>query len=131
VTETGIEHHPFSGLTLDQLRPWVGDRSGRCLVGLTRGYFLNPLFIVAGDDDFGSKSWPVATIINDRWFRGALVVLAERSRDPAGWSLHGETFLDGLTADECKEVLPFIELSPGAPRPSFPYPPRPSKKRRE
>src|SRR5271154_63872 len=53
-------------------------------VGLTRLYFSNPFFIVAGDDDFGRKTWPIIAILSSRFFRGALVVLAERSRDPAG-----------------------------------------------
>jgi hypothetical protein len=121
-----IERHPFCGFTLDQLRPWVGDRSGHCHVELTRRYFRNPAFVIAGDDNFANKGWPVTTIINERWFRGALVVLAERNRDPAGQPFLGETFLDGLTAEECKEASPYIALPPGAPRPKFPYPPRPS-----
>ena len=126
-----IERCPFSGLTSEQLRFLVGDRSGHCTVEITRRYFRNPVFVIAGDDNFANKGWPVTTIINERWFRGALVVLAERSRDPASPPLLGETFLDGLTAEECKEVSPYIALPPGAPRPKFPYPPRPAKKRRD
>jgi hypothetical protein len=99
-------------------------------VGLTRLYFSHPFFIVAGDDDFGRKTWPITAIISSRFFRGALVVLAERSRDPAGRPLHGETFLDGLTAEECKEASPYIRPPPGAPRPPWPIP-RPPKKRRK
>jgi hypothetical protein len=79
------------------------------------------------DDNFANKGWPVTTIINERWFRGALVVLAERNRDPAGRPFLGETFFDGLTADECKEVSPDIAFPPDAPRPKFPYPPRPPR----
>ena len=89
------------------------------------------MFVIAGDDNFANKGWPVTTIINERWFRGALVILAERNRDPLGRPFLGETFLDGLTADECKEVSSSIALPPGAPRPKIPYPPRPSKKRRD
>jgi hypothetical protein len=120
----GIERLPFSNLTLDHLPPLVGDRSGTCTVELTRLYFPNPLFVIAGDDNFTNKDWPVTTVINDRWFRGALVVLAERTVDPAGPPLWGETFLDGLTEAECKEASPYIKLPPGAPRPKWPFPRR-------
>jgi hypothetical protein len=109
----------------------VGDCSGHCHVEVPRRYFRNPVFVIAGDDNFANKGWPVTTIINERWFRGALVVLAERNRDPAGRPFLGEAFLDGLTAEECKEVSPYIAFPPGAPRPKIPYPPRPSKKRRD
>jgi hypothetical protein len=126
-----VERRPFSGLTLDQLRLLVGDQLGDCHVEVTRRYFRNPLFVIAGDDNFANKGWPVTTIIHERWFRGALVILTERNRDPAGRPFLGETFLDGLTAEECKEVSPYIAFPPGAPRPKFPYPPRPAKKRRD
>ena len=63
----------------------------------------------SADDNFGNKDWPVCAVINDRWFRGALVILAERSRDPAGPPLQGDTFLDGLTEAECKEASPYIK----------------------
>lgn len=126
-----IERCAFSAAVLDQLPLLVGDRSGHCHVEVTRRYFRNPVFVIAGDDNFANKGWPVTTIINERWFRGALAVLAERNRDPSGWPFLGETFLDGLTAEECKEASPYIALPPGAPRPKFPYPPRPSKKRRD
>ena len=79
-----IERCAFSAAVLDQLALLVGDRSGHCHVEVTRRYFRNPVFIIAGDDNFANKGWPVTTIINERWFRGALVVLAERNRDPAG-----------------------------------------------
>ena len=77
-------------------------------------------FVIAGDDNFANKGWPVCAVINDRWFRGALVIalrrsLAERTVDPAGPPLQGETFLDGLTADECKEASSFIGARPGTP----------------
>ena len=102
----------------DQLPVLVGDRSGTCTVEMTRRYFRNhPLFVIAADDSFANKGWPVCAVINDRWFRGALVVLAERTVDPAGPPLQGETFLDGLTAEECKEASSFIGAPPGTPWP--------------
>ncbi len=111
-----IERVSFFQAVLDQLPVLVGDRSGQCHVEITRRYFRNhPLFVVAADDNFANKSWPVCAVINDRWFRGALVVLAERTVDPAGPPLQGETFLDGLTADECKEASSFIGAPPGTP----------------
>ena len=119
-----IERLPFSAVVLDQLPVLVGDRSGHCIVEMTRLYFPNPVFVIANDDNFGSKDWPVTTVINDRWFRGALVVLAERTVDPAGPPLQGETFLDGLTEAECKEASPYLKLPPGAPRPKWPFPRR-------
>jgi hypothetical protein len=110
----GIERRPFSAPVLDQLPLLVGDRSGHCDVEITRRYFRNqPLFVIAADDNFANKGWPVTAILNDRWFRGALVVLAERTVDPAGPPLQGETFLDGLTAEECKEASSFIGGPPG------------------
>jgi len=109
----GIERRPFSAAVLDQLPLLVGDRSGKCDVEITRRYFRNqPLFVIAADDNFANKGWPVCAIINDRWFRGALVVLAERNRDPAGPPLQGDTFLDGLTAEECDEASRWIGGSP-------------------
>jgi hypothetical protein len=61
-----------------------------------------------------TMDWPVTAVINARWFRGALVVLAERFRDPAGPPLQGDTFLDGLTADECDdEATRWISGPPG------------------
>src|SRR5580658_3518494 len=111
-----IERRPFSAAVLDQLPVLVGDRSGNCIVGMTRRSFRHqPLFVIAADDNFANKGWPVCAVINDRWFRGALVVLAERTVDPAGPPLLGETFLDGLTADECKEASSFIGAPPGTP----------------
>ena len=127
----GIERRAFSAAVLDQLPSLVGDQSGHCQVEITRRYFRDLIFVIAADDNFAQKGWPVTSVINDRWFRGALVVLADRNRDPAGRPFLGETFLDGLTANECKEVSSSIALPPGAPRPKIPYPPRPSKKRRD
>ncbi len=46
-----------------------------------------------------------------RWFRGALVVLAERSRDLA--APLGDSFIDGLTPDECDEASRWISGPPG------------------
>ena len=110
---------PFSPVVLDQLAELVGDRSGQGDVEITRRYFHNhPFFVIAADDNFANKGWPVCAIINDRWFRGALVVLAERTGAP----LQGETFLDGLTAEECKEASRWIGAAPGVPRPSWPWP---------
>ena len=111
-----VERVSFSPAVLDQLPVLVGDRSGNCTVEITRRYFRNhPLFVIAADDNFASKGWPVCAVINDRWFRGALVVLAERNRDPASPPLQGDTFLDGLTADECKDASSFIGAPPGTP----------------
>ena len=116
---------PFSPAVLDQLPLLVGDRSGQCDVEITRRYFRNhPLPVIAADDNFANKSWPVTAVINDRWFRGALVVLAERTLDPAGAPLQGETFLDGLTAEECQEASRCIGAAPGLLRPSWPWPRR-------
>jgi len=113
-----IERVSFSAAVLDQLPVLVGDRSGNCTVEITRRYFRNhPLFVIAADDNFADKEWPVCAVINNRWFRGALVVLAERNRDPADPPLQGDTFLDGLTADECKEASSFIGAPPGTPWP--------------
>jgi hypothetical protein len=126
----GIERRPFSAAVLDQLPLLVGDQSGHCQVEITRRYFRDLIFVIAADDTFAHKGWPVTSVINDRWFRGALVVLAERNRDPAGRPFIGETFLDGLTAGECKEASPYLGFPPGG-GPKFPYPPRPSKKRRD
>ena len=117
-----IERRPYSGLTIDQLRPLIGDQSGDCHVEITRRLFANPLFVIAADDNFNNKGWPVTTVISDQWFRGALVVLAERNRDPAGRPFIGDTFLDGLTDEECKEATRYIALPPDAPRPSL-FPP--------
>lgn len=114
VTGSGIERRPFSGLTLDDLPPLVGDRSGDGIVGLTRCYFPNPVFVIAADDDFGDKDWPVTALINGHPFRGALVVLAERTVDPDGPPLSGDTFLDGLTARECQQALRSIQPPAGA-----------------
>ena len=109
-----IERCPFSPAILDQLPVLVGDRSGQCDVEITRRYFRNqPLFVIAADDNFANKGWPVCAVINNRWFRGALVVLAERTVDPADPPLQGETFLDGLTAGECDEASSFIGGPPG------------------
>ena len=111
-----IERVSFSAAILDQLPSLVGDRSGNCTVEITRRYFRNqPLFVIAADDNFGGKDWPVTAVINNCWFRGALVVLAERNRDPADPPLQGDTFLDGLTAEECKEASSFIGAPPGTP----------------
>jgi hypothetical protein len=111
-----IERVSFSATILNQLPSLVGDRSGNCTVEITRHYFRNqPLFVIAADDNFAAKGWPVCAVINNRWFRGAFVVLAERSRDPAATPLQGETFFDGLTAEECKEASSFIGAPPGAP----------------
>ena len=111
-----IQRCPFSPAVLDQLPVLVGDRSGKCDVEITRRYFRNqPLFVIAADDNFADKGWPVCAVINNRWFRGALVVLAERNRDPADPPLQGETFLDGLTADECDEAARWIGGPPGTP----------------
>jgi hypothetical protein len=110
----GIERRPFGSLTFADLPPLIGDCSGHGQVEITRRYFRNqPLFVIAADDNFGNKDWPVTAVINDRWFRGALVVLAERSRDPAGPPLQGDTFLDGLTADECDDAIRWIGGPPG------------------
>jgi len=110
----GIERRPFSATVLDQLPSLIGDRSGHGLAAITRRYFRDqPLFVVAADDNFGNKDWPVTAVINDRWFRGALVVLTERSHDPAGPPLQGDTFLDGLTAEECDEATRRIGGPPG------------------
>jgi hypothetical protein len=109
-----VEQVSFSAAVLDQLPVLVGDRSGQCDVEITRRYFRNqPLFVIAADDNFGGKDWPVCAVINNRWFRGALVVLAERNRDPADPPLQGDTFLDGLTADECDEATRWIGGPPG------------------
>ena len=93
-----IERRPFSAAVLDQLPSLVGNQSGHCQVEITRRYLRDLIFVIASDDNFAHKGWPVTTIINERWFRGALVVLAERNRDPAGRPFLGETYLDGLTA---------------------------------
>ena len=120
-----IERCPFSGLTSDQLRFLVGDRSGNCTVEMTRRYFRNhPLFVIAADDNFANKGWPVTAVINDRWFRGALVVLAERTVAPAGPPLQGETYLDGLTAEERDEASSLIGAPPGTPWPKSVLPRR-------
>lgn len=110
-----LERRPFGNLTFADLPPLIGDRSGHGQVEITRRYFRNqPLFVVAADDNFANhKDWPVTAVINDRWFRGALVILAERSRDPAGPPLQGDTFLDGLTADECDDAIRWISGPPG------------------
>jgi len=109
-----VERVSFSAAVLDQLPVLVGDRSGQCDVEITRRYFRNqPLFVIAADDNFADKGWPVCAVINNRWFRGALVVLAERNRDPADPPLQGDTFLDGLTADECDEATRWIGGPPG------------------
>jgi hypothetical protein len=115
---------PFVGLASDQLRFLVGDRSGNCQVEITRRYFRDPLFVIAADDNFANRGWPVTAIINDRWFRGTLVVLAERTVDPAGPPLQGETFLDGLTAEECDEASRWIGAPPGTPWPKGVFPRR-------
>jgi hypothetical protein len=63
-----IERCMFSSAILDQLPALVGDHSGNCTVEMTRRYFRNnPLFVIAGDDNFANKGWPVCAIINDRW----------------------------------------------------------------
>ena len=73
------ERRPFGNLTFADLPLLIGDRSGYGHVEITRRYFRSqPLFIIAADDNFSNKDWPVTAVINDRWFRGALVVLAER-----------------------------------------------------
>ena len=126
----GIERRPFSAPVLDQLPLLVGDQSGHAQVEITRRYFRDLPFVIAADDNFSTKDWPVTSVINDRWFRGALAVLIERNRDPAGRPFIGETFLDGLTAEECKQASPYLGFPPGG-GPKFPYPPRPAKKRRD
>jgi hypothetical protein len=117
VTEAGIERRPLSGLPLEQLQRMVGDRSGQCRLALTRCYFANPVILIAHDDDYDSTDWPVLAVINDHPFRGALVILAERSVDPDAPPLSGDTFLDGLSARECKEVLLAIKPPEDASRP--------------
>jgi hypothetical protein len=120
-----IERHPFSPAVLDRLPGLVGDRSGQCDVEITRRYFRNhPLFVIAADDNFTNKGWPVCAIINDRWFRGALVILAERAVDPAGRPLQGATYLDGLTSAECDDASSFIGAPPGTPWPKSVFPRR-------
>jgi hypothetical protein len=120
-----IVHCLFSPAVLDQLPVLVGDRSGQCDVEITRHYFRNhPLFVIAADDNFANKGWPVCAVINDRWFRGALVVLAERTVDLTGAPLQGETFLDGLTAKECDDASSFIGAPPGTPWPKSVFPRR-------
>jgi len=114
VTETGIERRPFSGLTLDDLQEMVGDGSGQCHLALTRRYFANPVVLIANDDDFESTSWPVTAVINDQPFRGALVILVERSVDPDASPLQGDTFLDGLTPRECQQTLLSIKPPAGS-----------------
>jgi hypothetical protein len=126
----GIERRPFSAAVLDQLPSLVGDQSGHAQAEITRRYFRDLSFVIAADDNFNNKGWPVTSVINDRWFRGALVVLIERNRDPAGRPFIGETFLDGLTAEECKVASSHLGFPPGG-GPKFPYPPRPAKKRRD
>ena len=125
-----VERRPFFAAILDQLPFLVGDQSGHCHVEITRRYFRDLRFVIAADDNFAAKGWPVTCVINERWFRGALVVLVERNRDPAGRPFIGETFLDGLTAEECNVASPYLGFPPGG-GPKFPYPPRPSKKRRD
>lgn len=44
---------------------------------------------------------------------GALVVLVERNRDPAGRPFIGEAFLDGLTAEACDDATRKIGGPPG------------------
>ena len=109
----GIERRPFSVAVLDQLPSLVGDQSGHAQVEITRRYFRNLPFVIAADDNFSTKDWPVTSVINDRWFRGALVVLIERNRDPAGRPFIGDTFLDGLTAEECDDATRRIGGPPG------------------
>jgi hypothetical protein len=70
--------------------------------------------LIANDDDFESTSWPVTAVINDQPFHGALVILVERSVDPDAPPLQGDTFLDGLTAHECQQVLLSIKSPAGA-----------------
>ena len=50
-----IERRTFSATVLDQLPLLVGDRSGHCHVEVTRRYFRNPVFVIAGDDNFANK----------------------------------------------------------------------------
>lgn len=103
--QLAVERVPFSGLTHDQMRPLVGDRSGNCIIGISRRYFRgHPAFTIVADDDFANQGWPVSAIINDRWFRGAFLVLAERPDQP---------LLDGLTADECSDARRLIGGPPG------------------
>jgi hypothetical protein len=109
-----IERRPFSDRALDQFRLLIGDKSGHCHVEITRRLFANPLFVIAADDNFNNKRWSVTTVISDRWFRGAVVILAERNRDPEGRSFIGDTFLDGLTEDECNEASRYIAPPPSA-----------------
>ncbi len=111
-----IQRCSFTPAVLDQLKLLVGDRSGQCYVEMTRGYFYKqPLFVIAADDSFANKGWPVCAVINKRWFRGALVILAERPRDPAAPPLQGETCTDGLTTEECDEASRWISGPPGTP----------------
>ena|ERR1700683_1117982 len=109
----GIERRAFSAVVLDQLPSLVGDQSGSSHVEITRRYFRDLPFVIAANDNFDTKGWPVTSVINDRWFRGALVVLVERNRDPAGRPFIGDTFLDGLTAAECAEASRWIGGPPG------------------
>ena len=109
----GIERRAFSPAVLDQLPSLVGDQSGSSQVEITRRYFRDLPFVIAADDNFETKGWPVTSVINDRWFRGALVVLIERNRDPAGRPFIGDTFLDGLTAEECGDATRRIGGPPG------------------
>ncbi len=51
------------------------------------------------------------TSINERWFRGAVVVLTERNRDAASRLFIGDTYLNGLTSEERTEAIRWIGLS--------------------
>jgi hypothetical protein len=113
VVEDGIERYTYEGLTLDDLQNMVGNRTGECKLDLTFRYFPNPVFLIANDDDFANTDWPVVAVINKVEFQGAIVILAERRVDPNGPP--EETFLDGLTATECREALRYIKPPPGFP----------------
>jgi len=101
-------------MTLDDLQQMVGDCSGQCRLGLTRRYFANPVLLIANDDAYAHTDLPVTAVINEVEFQGALVILVERSVDPDGPPLQGDTFLDGLTPRECQQALLWIKPPAGS-----------------
>lgn len=66
-----MERRALSAAVLDQLSSLVGDQSGCAQVAITRRYFRDLPFVIAADDNFETKGWPVTSVINDRWFRCA------------------------------------------------------------